>query len=50
MLTPDKEYQTIQVRKNIKEQIVDYCNKNDLKIGRYIERLFLNDVSGSTRP
>lgn len=50
MLKPDKEYATIQVRKGIKEQIVDYCNRNDLKIGRYIERLFLNDVSGSGKP
>lgn len=43
------EYQTIQIRKEIKEQIVDYCNSKDLKIGRYIERLFINDVSGSAK-
>lgn len=46
----DKKYATIQVRKSIKEQIVDYCNKNDLKIGRFIERLFLTEVSGSGAP
>lgn len=50
MVSKDKEYATIQIRKSIKEQIVDHCNRNDLKIGRYIERLFLNDVSGSVRP
>lgn len=43
----DKEYATIQIGKNIKEQIVDYCDRHDLKIGRFIERLFLNEVSGS---
>ena len=49
MAPKDNEYATIQVRKTVKEQIVDYCNRHDYKIGRYIERLFLNDVSGSTR-
>jgi hypothetical protein len=42
-----KEYGTIQIAKNVKEQIVDYCNQNDLKIGKFIERLFLAAVSGS---
>jgi hypothetical protein len=40
-------YKTIQVKKEVHEQIVDYCNKNGLKIGRYVELLFLNEVSGS---
>jgi hypothetical protein len=49
MALKNNEYATIQVRKSVKEQIVDYCNRHDLKIGRYIERLFLSDVSGSVR-
>jgi hypothetical protein len=43
----DKKYATIQVRQSIKEKIVDHCNMKGLKIGRYIENLFLADVSGS---
>jgi hypothetical protein len=46
----EKEYATIQVRKSIKGQIVDHCNLRGLKIGRYIENLFLQDVSGSIKP
>jgi hypothetical protein len=47
MTEKDKEYATIQVRKTIKERIVNHCNLKGLKIGRYIENLFLADVSGS---
>jgi len=43
----EKAYATIQIRRSIKDQIVDYCDLNGLKIGRYIEKLFLADVSGS---
>lgn len=46
-MAKENSYATIQIRRVIKDQIVEYCNNNDLKIGRYIERLFLNDVSGS---
>ena len=42
-----KKYETIQVRKSIKEQIVIHCNTKGLKIGRFIESLFLSHVSGS---
>jgi hypothetical protein len=42
-----KVYGTIQVEQYIKEQIVDHCNRHDLKIGRLIQRLFLLHVSGS---
>jgi hypothetical protein len=41
------QYRTIQVAKDVKDQITDYCNRHDLKIGRFIERIFLNEVSGS---
>ena len=50
MAPNEKEYATIQIRKNVKEQIVEYCNRTGLKIGRYVEKLFLNDVSGSVPP
>jgi hypothetical protein len=42
------EYSTIQVPVSVKEQINDYCNRKGYKIGRFIETLFLNAVSGST--
>ena len=48
--TDQKEYATIQIRKHIKEQIVERCNLKGYKIGRYIENLFINDVSGSVAP
>jgi hypothetical protein len=47
-MAEEKEYATIQVRKSIKKQIVDHCNLRGLKIGRYIEKLFIADISGST--
>lgn len=43
----EKSYATIQIRRTIKDQIVKYCDLNGLKIGRYIEKLFIADVSGS---
>ena len=42
------QYGTVQIDIEVKEQIVDYCNRHDLKIGRFIQRLFLHYVSGST--
>lgn len=45
-----KEYATIQIRKHIKDQIVEYCNLKGMKIGRYIENLFISNVSGSAGP
>lgn len=47
MAKDKKEYATIQIDRTIKTQIVDYCNKTGLKIGRYIETLFIANVSGS---
>lgn len=43
----DKDYKTIQIRGSIKDQIATYCDIKGLKIGRYIELLFLKDISGS---
>lgn len=42
-----EKFSTIQINKKVKEQINDYCNRHDLKIGKFIERLFLTKVSGS---
>ena len=41
------DYGTIQIRREIKEQVVDYCNRKGLKIGRFVETIFLQAVSGS---
>jgi hypothetical protein len=46
----EKEYRTIQIHRDVKDQIVDYCNRKGLKIGRFIEKIFLDSVSGSLRP
>jgi hypothetical protein len=43
----DKEYATIQIRRSVKDQLVRYCDIHGLKIGRYVEKIFLADVSGS---
>lgn len=41
------DYGTIQIRREVKEQVVDYCNRKGLKIGRFVETIFLQAVSGS---
>ena len=41
------EYATIQIDRKIKEQVSDYCNRKGLKIGRFMEMVFLHVVSGS---
>jgi len=43
----DAEYGTIQIRRHVKDQVVDFCNRKGLKIGRFVENLFLHAVSGS---
>lgn len=43
----DVEYATVQIRREVKEQVVDFCNRNGYKIGRFIENLFIQAVSGS---
>jgi hypothetical protein len=45
----ETEYATIQIRREVKEQVVDFCNRKGLKIGRFIENLFIQAVSGSTK-
>jgi len=49
-MTKKREYATIQVDKDIKNQIIQYCDMKGLKIGRYIENLFSNHISGSVDP
>lgn len=41
------EYATIQIRRDVKDQVVDFCNRKGLKIGRFVENLFIQAVSGS---
>jgi len=43
----DSIYATLQLHKEIHEQIVDYCCRHGFKMGRFIEMLFLSEVSGS---
>jgi len=47
MSDKEKEYATVQIRKPVKEQIVEYCNQHGLKIGRFIENMFSQMISGS---
>lgn len=47
MSDSEKEYATVQIRKPVKDQIVQYCNQNNLKIGRFVESLFAGMMSGS---
>lgn len=43
----DNDYATIQIRREIKDQVVDFCNRKGFKIGRFVENLFIQAVSGS---
>ena len=43
----DIEYATIQIRREVKDQVIDFCNRRGYKIGRFVEILFLHAVSGS---
>jgi hypothetical protein len=47
MSDEEKEYATVQIRKPVKQQIVNYCNEHGLKIGRFIENMFGQMISGS---
>ena len=40
-------YATIQIKTEVKDQVVDFCNRKGYKISRFIENLFLQVVSGS---
>lgn len=48
MLKKPNRYATIQIRQDVKDQVLDFCNRKGLKIGRFVENLFLNAVSGSS--
>jgi hypothetical protein len=41
------EYATLQIKREVKDQVVDFCNRKGFKIGRFVENLFLQAVSGS---
>lgn len=42
-------YATIQIKTDIKEHIVNYCDTNNYKIGAFIADLFMGHVSGSNK-
>lgn len=42
-----QEYATVQINKDIKQQIVDYCNAHNHKIGKFVEGLFTMFMSQS---
>jgi hypothetical protein len=44
-----EEYATLQIKREVKDQVADYCNRKGLKIGRFIETIFLQAVSGSAK-
>ena len=43
-------YATIQINRVAKERIVDFCDARGLKIGKFIENLFMSHVSGTIIP
>lgn len=47
-----RQYSTIQIETTIKNGIVDHCEMNGMKIGRFVEKLFLDfvdSVSGTMK-
>jgi hypothetical protein len=42
-----QEYATVQINKTVKQQIVDYCNEHNHKIGKFVEGLFGSFITGS---
>ena len=47
MAKKKQQYKTIQLDGVIQRQIVEYCDLKGLKIKKYIEQLFLANVSAS---
>jgi len=45
----ETEYATIQISRKVKDQVVDFCNRKGYKIGRFVENIFLQAVSGSNQ-
>lgn len=43
----DVQYSTIQIPSKTKAMITQYCNDHGLKIGRFIENMFIQMMSGS---
>jgi hypothetical protein len=43
----ETEYATIQIRKSVKDHITDHCNSRGYKIGRLMENLYKQYISGS---
>jgi hypothetical protein len=41
------KYSSIQIKTNIKSEIVNYCHDNGYKLSGLVEKLILNHLSGS---
>lgn len=44
---PQKEYSTVQIDKDVKDQMKWYVEQKGLKMNKFLESLFLAYVSGS---
>lgn len=42
-----RQYSTIQIESGIKKHIVNHCDEIGMKISRFMEKLYINYVSGS---
>ena len=43
----DSKYSSIQIRKDLKEDLLHYCNKTGYKVSGLLARLILTHLSGS---
>jgi hypothetical protein len=43
----DSKYSSVQIRKDLKEDFLHYCNKTGYKVSGLLERLILTHLSGS---
>lgn len=41
------KYSSIQIKKNIKSELVNYCHDNGYKLSGLVEKLILNHLTGS---
>lgn len=44
------QYATVQISKDMHSQIKNYCRRSGLHIGRFVELLFQNHITGSVLP
>lgn len=41
------KYSSIQIRNQLKEELMNYCNDNGYKLSGLVEKLILNHLTGS---